>query len=187
MVVLSDEDGKYVVEGFVKKLFHNPRKAPTKEGMDYWQALILNDDTRIHYYGHVLVLEGQYVRAEMARPKTGEYPRCNSLQILAPPEEPVSPTNSVDEINSSEPYFPEESGKSSKPRFSYHPYEKAKMRMNAGALAKSMHESAVLSAKRNEDGSLNPDSYKEYLSLFGRETRKLWKELSGFNYGDEEE
>ena len=179
--ILNDENGKYVVEGFVKKLFHNPRKTPTKEGMDYWQALILEDDTRVHYYGHTLVLEGQYVRAEMSKPMTGEYPRCHALQILAPPEEPAAEPNSLSNYN------PEMEEPSSKSGFNYHPFEKAKMRMNAGALAKALHESAVLSARRNEDNSLNPESYQEYLSLFSKEVRKLWKELSGFNYGQDED
>ncbi|MEW6234947.1 MAG: hypothetical protein AB1656_06135, partial [Candidatus Omnitrophota bacterium] len=74
-----------------------------------------------------------------------------------------------------------------KTSFAYHPFEKAKMRMNAGTLAKSLHESAVQSARRNQDGSLDHDSYKEYLSLFSQEIRHVWKQMSGFNYGDEEE
>lgn len=178
---MTEVEEKYLVEGFVKKLFHNPRKTPTKEGMNYWQALILDDDTRIHYYGHTLVQEGQYVHAEMSKPKTGEYPRCDSLQILAPPEEPSTPQNGLGEYN------PDLGENLPKPGFDYHPFEKAKMRMNAGSLAKSLHESAVLSAKRNEDGSLNNESYQEYLSLFSKEIRKLWKDLSDFNYGQYEE
>ena len=91
------------------------------------------------------------------------------------------------EPNSFSNYNPETEEPSSKSGFAYHPFEKAKMRMNAGTLAKSLHESAVQSARRNEDNSINPESYQEYLSLFSKEVRKLWKELSGFNYyGDEE-
>jgi len=178
-MVLTEDNEKYVVEGFVKKLFHNPRKTPTKDGMDYWQAIILDDDTRIHYYGHVIVQEGLYIHAEMSKPKTGEYPRCNSLEILPSPVEPGA--DQQEEPSSTTPPSTQ-----SYPSH-YHAFEKAKMRMNAGSLAKSLHETAVQSAKRNEDGSLNADSYKEYLSLFSTEARRVWKQMAAFNYGEYDE
>ena len=176
---MAEKDEKYVMEGFVKKLFHNPRKTPTKEGINYWQALILEDDTRIHYYGHVQVSEGQYIHAEMSKPKTGEYPRCNSLEILPTPAEPGADQQEEQSITAPP-------STQSNPSH-YHAFEKAKMRMNAGSLAKSLHETAVQSAKRNEDGSLNADSYKEYLSLFSTEVRQVWKQMAGFNYGEYDE
>ena len=181
MMVLAENDDNFVVEGYVTKLFKNPRKTPTKDGMTYWQALILGDETRIHYYGHIQVEEGHYVRAEMSQPKTGQYPRCNSLQIVEPPAETEAGQEQPDDDRSEDK---PETAVSEKLRTDYHPFEQAKMRMNAGGLARSLHETAVQSARRNDDGSLDPDSYKEYLSMFSTEMRNVWKRLSAFNYGE---
>lgn len=152
-------------EGFVDKKYDNESAKGRK-----WQAVILRDGKRFHYWGGQEVKPGNYVVLEYKETKD-KYPRLEKLSITDPPEEQQA----------------EEEQKASGSATGYQPFEVAKTKMHAMNLSRDMMMAALEITPRGEDGSLDEEKYKGLMDFLQRDLFERTERISNYSMGLDEE